>query len=295
MTFPLVIIAGADQALFDALSGTSVNAFAPGGARIALPAPAGLNEAHAAALLAKARVRLKSLPETTPVNTVVLAIAPHGADDAQFRKAFYPFALYNPVEAPDFAKATSMNVRNRLRNELVARLKIEAIEARKRAALVKGVVSKANMSPFVLPVRNFRSKHLDAMLDKVFARIATDPDPQSLLRRAEREFLRRLPYTHPPDSDRRCLSDGRHYFKSPGHQRHGYYQNALDGDHGPTCLLNARSRLGGALAHDFHFDCDPVKRLDRRYLDCHDAACPPKDTHVNIAPSDAIIGDNGRK
>lgn len=233
---------------------------------------------------------MKTLPETTPVNTIVLAITPQEACDEDFRQSFYPFALYKRVDRPDFAAAGSANARNRLRNELIAKLKSEAIEARQRAAVIKGIVSKANMCPFILPIRNFQSDHLHQLLGKAFANVATIPDPQYFLQDVEREFLRLHPYTRPPNSDRRCLSDGRHYFKSPGRHRHGYYQNALDGHHGPTCLLNARSRLGGAIAHDFHFDCDPVRRLDRVYEDCHKHEHRPKATYVNIAPSDAIMG-----
>jgi hypothetical protein len=290
VTFPLVIIAGADQALFDTLSAASANAFAPGGARILKPAPHGLTAAHAADLLAAARVRLKTLPETVPVNIIVLAVTSQDEDDAPFRQAFYPFALYRRVDAPDYSQARSTNVRNKIRNAFVGQLKSEAIESRGRADVVKGVVSKANMSPLILPVRNFRSVHLEPMLAAVFDGIATHPNPGQLLRSEEQRFVTRVPYARPPGGQRRCFCDGRHYFKSPGRHQHGYYQNSKDGAHGTTCLLNARSRLGGAIAHAFHFDCDPITGLDASYPNCHDALHPPKAKHVNIAPSDAVIG-----
>ncbi|MBD3817783.1 MAG: hypothetical protein IE912_02555 [Brevundimonas diminuta] len=290
MSFPLVIIAGADRALFDTLSATSANAFAPNGARILRPAPDGLTEEHSAQLIAAARTTLKSLKETQPVNTIVLAITEPEVDDEFFRQSFFPFALYRRIDAPDFSKARSTNERNRMRNAFSETLKAAARDSRDRANIVKGHVSKANGSPFILPVRNFQSDHLSKLLSTIFAELPVARDPKALLAAAEQEFLRNLPYTTPPGSDRRCLSDRRHYFKSPGRHRHGYYQNSQDSQHGQTCLINARSRLGGAMPHDFHFDCSPTKRLDREYADCHDRLHPPKGTYINIAPSDAIIG-----
>lgn len=290
MSFPLVIIAGADQDLFNALSATSADRFAPNGARIIKPTHNGLSREHAEALLTAARAELKALRETQPVNIIVLAVSEANTDDAEFRRAFFPFAYYQRINAPDLSNARSVNARNRLRNALVGTLRTTVLEARKRADLVKKSVYRANPGPLVLPLRNFQSRHLATLLETVFDRLPTARDPEALLAQAELEFLRHEPWITPPSSSRRCLSDRRHYFNSPGRHRHGYYQNVKDSDHGLTCLLNARARLGGALVHDFHFDCAPVKKLDRRYNDCHGDEHPPKEGYVNIAPGDGIIG-----
>ena len=289
MSFPLVIIAGAGQALFDALSAQSANLFSPNGALILRPTPDGLSSNHASVLIEAARVRLKTLAETVAINTVVLAVTQEDEEDQAFRAAFFPFALYRRVNAPDLANARSKNIQNRVLNTFVIELQRIAVGARHRADLVKGAVSKANMSALILPTRNFRREELLFMLHAVFDQAATVDDLDALLRASETEFSRLVPFVTPPGADRRCYCDGRHYFKSPGRHRHGFYQNSKDGAHGQSCLLNARSRLGGALLHDFHFDCQPVKRLDARYPDCHDAPRPPREKHVNIAPSDGII------
>ena len=289
MTFPLVIIAGATGELFDALAGQSSKAFAPNGDRILRPARGGLSSDHARDLLAASRARLKVLPESTLVNTIVLAITPAHADDAAFRDHFFPFALYRPVSEPDYSEARSVAKRNQIRNHFVEALKREALAARRQADIVKGVVSRANMNPLLLPVRNFGRNELNDVLRSVYDQVGLAHDAAALLTSATREFEAAVPYVKPPDGQRRCFSDGTLLFKSPGNDRHGYYRNARDADHQLTCLLNARSRLGGGFAHAFHFDCVAVRRLNAEYHDCHGQTRAPKATHVNIAPSDAII------
>jgi hypothetical protein len=288
VSYPVVIIAGADQELFDALAGLSAKALAPNGVVVVKPTRDGLSQGHADALLAEARKKVKLLAETVAVNTIVLTICQPDGDRA-FRQRFYPFALYRRVSPPDFSEARSRNARNRIQNAFLAQFQKTVVDLRQRAEVVKGVVSKANMSAFVLPVRNFRRKELGELLEDTFEKAGAVADLATLLRTNEQNFVKRVPMTTPPDSDRRCYSDGRHFFKSPGRDRHGYYKNAGDGDHQLTCLLNARSRLGGSLTHDFHFDCQPVRTLDADYPDCHDERREPKKAHVNIAPSDGII------
>lgn len=289
MSYPLVIIAGADKALFDVLCGLSGNLLAPKGALVMKPTQDRLSMQYADALLAEGRNALKKLDEAVPVNTVVLAICEPGEDDAAFRQRFFPFALYRRIDAPDLSEAYSTNAKNRIRNAFASRLPKTVIDLRQRAEVVKGVVSKANMSAYVLPIRNFRRNELRELLEATFGEAGTAADLRRLLDANEQAFVKRVPMTTPPSSDRRCYSDGRHYFKSPGRDRHGVYKNSGDGNHQLTCLLNARSRLGGSLSHNFHFDCDPVRRLDADYPDCHEECLPPKKAHVNIAPSDGII------
>ncbi|RYG89102.1 MAG: hypothetical protein EON59_02145 [Alphaproteobacteria bacterium] len=284
-----MIVAGAAGELFDALASESSKAFAPNGDRILRPTRGGLSADHARDLLAASRTRLKALSEATLVNTIVLAITPAGADDTAFRDHFFPFALYRPVSEPDYSEARSVAKRNQIRNRFVERLKREAIAARHQADIVKGVVSRANMNPLLLPVRNFDRNELNDLLRTVYDQIGLAQDAAALLTAATRQFEVAMPYVKPPDGQRRCFSNGAHLFKSPGNDRHGYYRNARDADHQLTCLLNARSRLGGGFAYDFHFDCVAVRRLNTDYPDCHGQRRVPKSTHVNIAPSDAII------
>jgi len=185
-----------------------------------------------------------------------------------------------------------------LRTRLNAYQKVvekELDELKKRTAIVRQFTHIQNLTPLLLPLNNFISADYQAMMRRLFEQLGTHDDPSSFLKDEMNDFFKRHPRTYPSAGGRHgkgqhCLTDGIHHFKSPGRHRHGFYRPTRDHEHPMVCLLNARSRLGGAYSHNFHFDCEAISGgLNRHYPNCHGAPCPPKENHVNIAPNDYII------
>ena len=208
----------------------------------------------------------------------------------RFVGAFFPFALTRPIEELDLSSTRNKREVNERLNAYAEYVAKEVLELRNRARRVRAHTNVHNLTPLLLPLRNFASKELDGMLRRLFDGLGTDQDPNGLLREEVDRFIVAHPRTTPPDADRHCLCNGTLYFKSPGKHRHGFYRHSKDKGHEPTCLLNARSRLGGSYDYKFHYDCTPVRgKLAAHYPNCHGAPCEPKPTHVNIAPNDCII------
>jgi hypothetical protein len=157
-------------------------------------------------------------------------------------------------------------------------------------AVVRKYTSVHNLTPLLLPTKNFESDRLAELLGNLFWGLAANGAPDALIAQETERFLVAHPWTRMPGDDRRCLLDGVHYFRSPGHERHGFFRFSAAAGHINACLLNARSRLGGTYGYTFHYDCNAVNGgLRGDYPNCHWARVPPKKHHVNIAPNDFII------
>jgi alkanesulfonate monooxygenase SsuD/methylene tetrahydromethanopterin reductase-like flavin-dependent oxidoreductase (luciferase family) len=231
VTHPIVIIAGLKGDLFKMAAGMSANVFAPSGTLILRPTGGALDKGYASDLLAHAREAARSVDERVAINVIVVVVAGDDEDDTSFKAEFFPFALYKRLTAPKYPPGLSRNRTNFVTNQFSVQLKKGVIDARHRADLVKGFVSKANMTPLLLPQGNFRSAHLQAMLENIYADIGNAADPNELIKEATKAFEAAVPYTKPPGSDRRCFTDGHHFFKTPGRHRHGYYRNSDDESH----------------------------------------------------------------
>jgi len=210
--------------------------------------------------------------------------------------ALYPFALVRPLRpiGPDVPR--TRNERDRRLNQFQEYLERELVALRRQTDVVRAHTRLHNLNPLLLPRANFKGRDLDAMVRRLYDTLGSATDPAALMRAEVDGFLRVHPKVHPSPEGRHtagqhCLSDGTLYFGSPGRHRHGHFRPGRDKGHAPTCLLNSRSRLGGSFAHDFHFDCKAVKGgLNRTYPNCHGEGIAPKEHHVNIAPSDYVIG-----
>ena len=128
------------------------------------------------------------------------------------------------------------------------------------------------------------------MLDTLFWNLSRNTQPDNLISQETERFFAAHPWTNKPGDDQHCLSDGVHYFKSPGQARHGFFRYSEEAKHNHGCLLNARSRLGGTYEYTFHYDCNAVTGgLWAEYPNCHDVLVPPKSRHANIAPNDYVL------
>lgn len=222
---------------------------------------------------------------------ILLIYADHkDAQTESFRASFFPFALTYKLDPPRIEKSAHLTERNRLLNEFFRRFNNAVDKLKDSVASVRAVFSGNNLTPLLLPIVNFKSNQLRTTLYALFVDLATSQNPRKILDKARDQILEQHPWVTPPNSKRRCLSDGTLHFKSPGSARHGRARFSNIKNHRLTCHLNGKCRLGAAYDGTFHYDCEPVKgNLKTAYDNCHLEAVKVKKSHMNIAPNDFII------
>ncbi|UCI08682.1 hypothetical protein [Mesorhizobium sp. B1-1-8] len=291
MTYTLVI-AGLDPMAFDRMRRESENRIAPGG-RVVLTPNRGVSSyspEHANGLIAQANRIAAGLNEDERLATLLIYSDFKDETTERLLEGFFPFCL--PLGIPPFAPPpdASKRILNEHLNEFAKRVISSAKLLRDRSKIVSDFTTVANLTPLLLPTRNFRSEALQNLLWPLYRDLAIADQPNQTIKSALQTFFAACPKTHAPGQERHCFSDGHHYFQSPGKARHGFFRNTNSDSHNGACLLNARSRLGGTYDYKFHYDCIPVKGgLKRKYPNCHGAPREPKPTHVNIAPNDYIV------
>jgi hypothetical protein len=185
---------------------------------------------------------------------------------------------------------SNRNQQNRALNIYLNYLQVEVRNTIDAANAVKASLSGKNLSPFLLPLRNFQSEVLRETLFDLYLNLANSNNPSKSLFLAETKLLRVHPKVAVPNTTLRAFTFGNLYFKPPGTSRHGYFRHQSRLAHPFDCLLLARSRLGSPYSYTLHYDCEPVSgSLSQRYPNCHGHPTEPKKHHVNIAPSDYII------
>lgn len=286
------MIAGLPQDAYDHVAKISAKRLAPEGKLIMKPLPGRdtYPAGHHKQFVLDADAHVLTLRETELVQTL-LVYADYGDDSTgRFLDAFFPFCLSLGVTVPDTPSARNGNERNRLLNDFAEGLLKATVRLREVGRVISEQTDIANLTPLLLPLRNFRSGALRDMLHDVFLHASGAEDPKAYLKGRIDAFLCKHPRAHAPGALRHCLSDGILYFQSPGKDLHGFRRNITKEGHAPNCLLNARSRVGGRYRHNFHYDCIPVKgKLRSHYENCHGSQTTTKDDHVNIAPNDYII------
>lgn len=287
-----IVIAGLPTLLFDRLRREAETKIAPGGKLFLSPNPwsNSYDPKHINNLIEQLFQYLLKRPEKDAMVTLLLYADFGDESTAKLLKRFFPFALPRRLAVPDFSKAKSKQDHSKLLNEFVASVVDASRKVRAASNKISHRTHVHNLNPLLLPIRNFQGDELSELLWKVYSEASYSDDPDKLLSDEISRFLAKHPWATPPDGQKRALSDGVLYFKSPGNDRHGFLRNSIAKTHPIDCLLNARSRLGGAYDYCFHYDCTPVKgKLKAGYENCHGHDSPPKKTHVNIAPNDFII------
>jgi hypothetical protein len=213
-----------------------------------------------------------------------------GQSTQTFVENFYPFAL--PLPLDQFAPGSDISP-SQFQNKLNAYVEYLVAQSRKAielAVIVRKNTKVHNLTPLLLPLRNFRSGALSQLLGTLFWKLGQTQTPEELIKDEIQKFVSCHPRVYPPGDTKSCYSDGVHFFKSPGRHRHGFYRHTQGNVHEPQCLLNARSRIGGTFDYTFHFDCEPSRgKLAESYPNCHSLPCSPSvQTHVNVAPNDFI-------
>lgn len=293
----VMIISGLPEVAFRRVSSIPMKKFVPSGRLLTKPVlyPGSYPHQQAAEYIEEAHSYAASLPEATRIS-VLLAYVDYGDQTTRrFVDSFFPFALSRALDPLDLTGVTRAHTKNHRLNEYARYLMRVARDLIARAGTITAETSAANLTPLLLPVRNFHEDEFGEILWRLYDELGAAAEPQAVLKAAKDEFLSKCPLTHPEEKGRQkrqhCFSDGKLYFQSPGNHRHGYYRHKNEEGHKFECLLNARSRLGGRYDHSFHFDCRPVKgkHLSPHYPNCHDEECAPGKGHVNIAPNDYVI------
>lgn len=287
-----IVIAGLPTLLFDRLRKEPEIKIAPGGKLFLSPNPwtQCYSPKHVDNLISQLFEYYLTRPEKDPMVTLLLYADYADESTGKLLNRFFPFAIPRRLPLPDLSAAKSTQEHNRLLNGFAA----DVIDASRRLRTTSNKISHKthvhNLNPLLLPVRNFQGSELSKLLWKIYTEASYSDDPEKLLDDEIEKFLAKHPWATPPDGQKRALSDGVLYFKSPGNDRHGFMRNSVAKIHPIDCLLNARSRLGGKYDYCFHYDCTPVKgKLKASYDNCHGHQSPPKERHVNIAPNDFII------
>ena len=286
----IIVVAGLSSATFDAFSKISIKRLLPGGIIISQPVRwRGYAWDIAEQVKGKIARAILDLEEDSPVNVGLLYVD-YGDDTTEFLvENFFPFALPRPIKnfAPEsFGEGSLKGKRQR---EFERHISEEVRSLSRRLSAVRSFTQVHNLTPLLLPLRNFRSRALRDMLWRIYSQGGTSADLEDFISTEVAAFKAQHPRVQPSGSSQTCFSDSELFFQSPGRHRHGFFRHSdLGNGHKVDCLLNARSRLGGSYEHTFHFDCQPVRRLSRAYPNCHDEPRPPKAGYVNISPNDFI-------
>lgn len=287
-----LVIAGLNGTVYDRVAALSANRLAPDGAVVAHPNRWNLGYArnYAAEILAKTHKKVLGFDDADRTSIVMLYVDYRDETTQALLQAFFPFCLpYRLNVDVSLEGLRPKQISERL-NVIAEEIVESSTEARRRSRLISEFTNVANLTPLLLPRGNYRSATLSDLLGTLYEGLATNLDPRGLIEAEVRKFVARNPRVRAPGDERHCYSDGHLYFRSPGRARHGFYRRGQEARHGLTCLLNARSRLGGKYDPTFHYDCVPTHgRLHATYSNCHAEPTPPKSTHVNIAPNDFII------
>jgi hypothetical protein len=224
--------------------------------------------------------RILALSETTQISLTIAYVDYADETTKQFIDAFRPFALVKPIQP-----LTEQRNGRAYREYLVDQAK----DLRSRASRVSEFTNIANVTPFLLPYRNFNSPRYGEMVERLYDSLGLVDDIAGMMQTEKNKIANHHPRVKPPGGKQSCYSDGRLFFKSPGRARHGYFRHTRDQGHHPSCLLAARCRFGGSYPHNLHYDCEPVTHLEASYPNCHGAGKRPGANHVNICPNDYII------
>jgi hypothetical protein len=177
-------------------------------------------------------------------------------------------------------------------NELIGLL----TAATKRAknileALKKEVRERANKTPVLLPVRNFKSDVFCQFLQQLQADLVVREEDHLETLRAHVNMLDQQYPMRPDDDYKGFFVDDRGIrFKVPGRVKHAFARAEQSG-HDVTCLLSGRRRLGAPFDAGFHYDCSKGSgNLYGQFFSCHgkEKEAMKGNPHLNIAPNDYV-------
>lgn len=235
-----------------------------------------------------AQTKLDDTLDAPPAYAVLYLRA--GNDEA-LTNALFPSIYTCPVDWDGLASDSKMAV-SQAKNALVNAFAKQATVV--RAALTelkREMQEQAQRTPWLLPIRNFRSKHLRTALSTVqLELIKADKKFESL-----KDINNRFRQEHPPQKQRGNRSffvdDSGLEFKPPGIFLHGFHHEKFgESAHNSMCYVGSRRRLGVPYVKTFHYDCTRAdeKPAVANLCSCHSDEPVNKKAskNFNIAPND---------
>ncbi|AZN35547.1 hypothetical protein [Iodobacter ciconiae] len=223
---------------------------------------------------------------TFDVGYVIIYVKSPGVEpDQDFINAFFPFILAIPIVLEENINPESADFKI-----FMDRL-MKAVKSAKEVINIfkSEVVERANKTPMLLPLKNFKSSFFCRFLQKLQEEIPWSQNKEGVLK----QYIKNFKESHIPLKESNGPSpflDSRGIvFRSPGKARHGF-QNVTD-KHTTTCILNGRFRLGAPYDASFHYDCSKEKILP---LSIHVYGChtlkeiKTGNPHLNISPNDFV-------
>jgi len=205
--------------------------------------------------------------------------------------ALFPSIYTCPVEWDGLVGQGKVAV-SQAKNDLVRALARQATVVRAALTVLKREVKEQpQRTPWLLPVRNFRSKHLrDALSGVQIGLIEADKKFDAL-----KDFNNQFRQNHPPHS----FAGNRSYFvdesdlefKPPGMFLHGFHHEETgESAHDLMCYVASRRRLGVPYEKTFHYDCTrgAEKPVVASLCNCHSNQAVSKKAkkNFNISPND---------
>jgi hypothetical protein len=213
----------------------------------------------------------------------------HGNDSHSIvAERFFPFGWVCKMPAP-FVDSEYGSERRRAKNAFLDALAdLVGTQMQKLDALKHVLASKRTRTPLLLPIRNFRSAHLESLLRSLSLELPKVDDVRTAIGGKTSYFEARHPFVRVDGDNRSFFQDDRRMvFKSTGN--HAFAADGLR-DHRYECRFAGRTRLGAPYLAAFHYDCVMDRgKISGDFLNCHDVVeTNPGSDYINIAPNDAI-------
>ncbi|MBI1779389.1 MAG: hypothetical protein HYR63_28995 [Proteobacteria bacterium] len=214
----VLFLAGFEVEVYQRLSSVSSKKFVPNGHLILKPnlTPFGYLSDEASKFLVDAFEHILPMNEAEPISLLLAYVDFGDQSTRRFVREFFPFCVTMPIE-PFEARGTH----NRPQwNAALARYVQDVIRASRKlldvANVVRAHTSGNNLTPLLLPIRNFYDGRLGQLFEELFFRLAVASDPSGELAKSIAAILNAHPWAHPPGEKQRCLSDGVLFFGSSG-------------------------------------------------------------------------------
>ena len=227
--------------------------------------------------------------ETGDVGLAAIYIR-RGNSDRVITDRLFPFVLTVPIDW-DFDMTDKKSV-NQSKNDLVRRLnELGPIVRHALEEISRHLTEQRQRTPWLLPVRNFRSKYLRPALFYLQEACMTQAQTADLIAQLGDEFRQR----HPMQKTQEGMGHERRYFvddsglqfRPPGRDLHGFHKPSEG--HNSICELSSRRRLGAPYHRAFHYDCSKGNGATQANLhSCHsdNLATVYSEKHINIASND---------
>jgi hypothetical protein len=232
-------------------------------------------------------IRLEKEKELGETCFAVLYIRGPANEELLFRELF-PHLFFAPIDW-----ALQGNLEKELRaskNDLVRPLRSFTKHVRTCLELLTlEFTEHAQQTPWLLPPRNFQSKHLlGAVVELNRSLLEVGASRQTIADRI-RAFQHHHPRRRPQDSRGKSfyVDDTGMMFKPPGRELHGFFKPAEG--HDDFCYLSSRRRLGSPYHRALHFDCTKDDGpTSAQLFGCHrrEKAWVRSEKNINISPND---------